>query len=211
MAKRQAENHRRICRTCIWILNSSDTNMLNQSSFSHRRAIWQDTGTQCSQSQSAASTQQCQSLSLCRCSCWVHRFTKFSLQLWANSSLMLSESLPSCFLLHLLLCELLCLFLLHKHHTLSGQCVFHFPGRNRNMLRVVSTSTLRSCAMFIFNVCFSIIYDLLLPKLLISRQPAQFAAHMCCEYNMVSALLPWFCHFYCDSQNLYHNFGYCSE
>lgn len=131
----------------------------------------------------------------------VSEFVSLSLQLLSpplqqvqlaamSSSPMPSESLPSCFLLHLLLCELLCLFWLHKHHTLSGQCVFHFPGRSRNTLRVVRTSTLWSCAMFIFIVCFSIIYDLLLPKLLISRQPAQFAAHMCCEYNMVSALLP---------------------
>lgn len=182
MAKWQAENHRRICRIIdvnikfiwCWYFKSVE--------FSHRRVTWQDTGTHCSQSQSAASTQQCQSLSLCHCSRWVYRLPKLRLQLWANGSLMPSESLPSRFLLLLLLCELLCLFWLHKHHTLSGQCVFHFPGRNRNTPRAVGTPILRLCAMFIFIMCFSIIHNLLLPKLLISGHP-------CAVNNFKSSLV----------------------
>lgn len=71
------------------------------------------------------------------------------------------------FLLLLLLCELLCLFWLHKHHTRSGQCVFHFQGRKRNTPIVVGKPILRLYAMFIFIMCFSTIYNLLLHKLLI--------------------------------------------
>lgn len=70
-------------------------------------------------------------------------------------------------------------------HSVRTVC-FPFPSKEKEHAHCGwYTYTLRSYAMFIFIMYFSIIYNLLLPKPLILWHPAQFASYMCCEQLLI--------------------------